>query len=343
MMKQLIKVCIAIILVFCSVGYSSIPVFAEDNTVGYSVRALIPDNQIDKNQTYFDLKMKPKQKQTLHIEIFNSTNEPIEINCHITNAVTNRNGLIDYTNLNPNLDDTLLYPMTEIAKFKNDKVILPAGETKIVPVYLKMPRNSFDGIILGGIYFEKNVDEKKIKDDAVQINNKYAYVIGLKLTETDRVIKPELELESVEPNLVNYRQAIIANIRNSQPIIVNQLKIDAKVLDARGKVVHEQHVKDYRMAPNSTMEFVIDWNQKKFLPGTYTLKLQASNGEQQWDWEEPFKIAQTEAKQLNEEAAQENKEITIYIIIGLIVVIIILFIVLIKLRTENKNLQKKDE
>ncbi|HEY4599727.1 MAG TPA: DUF916 and DUF3324 domain-containing protein [Cerasibacillus sp.] len=340
-MQQLIKICIAIILVFCSIGYSIIPVFAKDNSVGYSVRAIIPDNQIDKNQTYFDLKMKPKQKQTLYIEIFNSTNEPIEINCHITNAVTNRNGLIDYTNLNPKLDDTLLYPMTEIAKLKEDKVSVPAGQTRVVPVYLNMPTDPFDGVILGGIYFEKNVDEKETKDDSVQITNKYAYVIGLKLTETNRNMKPELHLKSVEPSLVNYRHAIIAPIQNRHPVIIDHLKIDAKVLDARGQVVHEQHVKDYRMAPNSTMEFVMDWNHNKFHPGTYTLILHASNGKQEWKWEEAFEIAKAEAKQLNKGAVQDNKDMTIYMIIGLSIVIIILFIILIKLKKENNQLKKR--
>ncbi|PGQ04814.1 cell surface protein, partial [Bacillus thuringiensis] len=35
----------------------------------FAVTAVIPENQVDKNQTYFDLKMEPGQKQTLQVQM----------------------------------------------------------------------------------------------------------------------------------------------------------------------------------------------------------------------------------------------------------------------------------
>lgn len=52
---------------------------AAEGDVGYSVQAHIPANQIDKRQTYFDLKMQPKQKQTVNIDVMNSSNEEIQV------------------------------------------------------------------------------------------------------------------------------------------------------------------------------------------------------------------------------------------------------------------------
>ena len=45
-----------------------------------------------------------------------------------------------------------------------------------------MPNESFDGVILGGLYFkEKENDKEKKSAKEVQIENKYAYAIGVVL------------------------------------------------------------------------------------------------------------------------------------------------------------------
>lgn len=41
--------------------------------------AVIPENQIDKNQTYFDLKMQPGQKQTIQVQMKNDTNKEVVV------------------------------------------------------------------------------------------------------------------------------------------------------------------------------------------------------------------------------------------------------------------------
>ena len=51
-----------------------------------------------------------------------------------------------------------------------------------------MPNESFDGVILGGLYFKEN-------DKKVQIENKYAYAIGVVLRETDAQVKARYEIK----------------------------------------------------------------------------------------------------------------------------------------------------
>ncbi|MEN2666160.1 WxL protein peptidoglycan domain-containing protein [Listeria aquatica] len=41
--------------------------------MNFAVQAIIPGNQIDKSQTYFDLRMKPGQKQDIEVELRNDT------------------------------------------------------------------------------------------------------------------------------------------------------------------------------------------------------------------------------------------------------------------------------
>ncbi|WP_249596877.1 WxL protein host-binding domain-containing protein, partial [Peribacillus frigoritolerans] len=89
------------------------------------------------------------------------------------------------------------------------EIVIPGKETKKVPFTIQMPKESFDGIILGGFYVhEVNKEEKKKENNKVQIKNEFSYVIGVKLTGTDEVVKPKLKLNEVQEGLMNYLTVI---------------------------------------------------------------------------------------------------------------------------------------
>ena len=67
-------------------------------------------------------------------------------------------------------------------------------------------------MILGGLHFEK-VNQEDESSQAVQIQNKYAYLIGIQLSENDHEVNPDLQLKNITPQLVNYRTAVVANIK----------------------------------------------------------------------------------------------------------------------------------
>nr|WP_324607118.1 DUF3324 domain-containing protein [Listeria ivanovii] len=79
---------------------------------------------------------------------------------------------------------------------------------------------------------------KRKKD--TQIENKYSYVIGLQLSETEKVIKPEMELLDVFPGQSNYRNVVYSKLQNKTAIIIRDLKVDGKVYKKNSdKVLHE--------------------------------------------------------------------------------------------------------
>lgn len=63
----------------------------------FAVTAVIPENQIDKSQTYFDLKMQPGQKQTIQVQMKNDTNKEVVVESFANTAITNSNGITDYS------------------------------------------------------------------------------------------------------------------------------------------------------------------------------------------------------------------------------------------------------
>ncbi|MBC6296305.1 DUF916 and DUF3324 domain-containing protein [Listeria sp. FSL L7-1517] len=308
---------------------------AAEGDVGYSVQARIPENQIDKKQTYFDLKMKPEQKQTVEIEVKNNSNEEINVDVAVNYATTNRTGTIDYTkNDVTNADSSLKYPLPEIAKISDDQktLTIPANGTEIVQIAIEMPKEEVDGVILGAVQFKKQATTDAKKTKGVSLKNEYSYIVGMQLSETDKQVDPHINLSSIKPTLVNYRTAIVARLQNNQPVIINDLSVDAKIYKQDStKVLHQTKKDQMTMAPNSSFDFDIDWENQPLEEGNYRLKMTATDGKNTWNWDEKFTIDE-KGNALNEKAVNIEKTNTwLYVGIaacaGLILLIIILLIV----------------
>lgn len=236
-------------------------------------------------------------------------------------------------------DPSLEEPVTELVQLEEEKWTIPPKGSKTVKAKLKVPEEPFDGIKLGGFYFEKEIDEEK--DDAgLQIENKYAHLVGLQLSQNDHVVEPELDLLSVAPELVNHRTSLVAELQNKQPLLMDSLRIDAKVYRDEEQGPFKEHVQDdIRMAPNSTMDVVIDWLNEPLIEGDYLLELIATDGETTWEWKEPFTIGQ-EAEQLNKDAVEITepvKQSSWYTSSIVVLSIIILLLVGNILRLKKRN------
>lgn len=312
--------------------------------MNFSVQAVIPENQIDKTQTYFDLKMTPNQEQELEVTMRNDTEKEVAIEVGANNAVTNDNGIVDYNSPNKEKDSTLKVGFKDVATVENE-VTIPANSEQVLKIKVKMPETSYDGVILGGIYFtEKATEETEKESKDSQVVNTYAYTIGVKLTETDAEVKPMLVVNGVEASQVNYRNTVKATIQNTQAAIVKDLEIDGKVYAKGEKEVLYQLKKDgLRMAPNSNFNYAIPTNNKEFKPGTYVFKGEATAGDQKWTFEKEFTIEGSDAKKLNSEAVQIEKSVTwIYVLIGIILLVLLLVVIVLLLLKLKKQKEEED-
>ncbi|MBC2371558.1 DUF916 and DUF3324 domain-containing protein [Listeria booriae] len=295
----------------------------------FSVTAVIPDNQIDKTKTYFDLRMKPGQKQDLEVVLKNDTDKEITIETNANTAVTNDNGIVDYSQTDPKLDKSLKTPFSSIAK-TDDEVVLPKNSSKTIKVTVTMPAESFDGIILGGLQFiEKEGDDaKKDGGEGVQIKNRYAYVVGVQLSENDTVVEPDMKLHEIKAQQINYRNAVTANLQNPEATLIKPLAIDAKVYKSGDdQVLHQAKRDGLRMAPNSNFNYAIDWENQPLKVGKYRLKMVATSGDKTWKWDEEFTIKGDDAKKYNETAVDLEKDYTWwYIAGGALAVILLVFL-----------------
>lgn len=316
------------------------------DTMAYSVKANIPENQINKTSTYFDLKMEPNQKQEISLTVSNSSDNEATILISPNVAITNQNGVIDYSQSKGKLDSSLKDSIRSIISPAQEVVLAPK-ETKEVPFILQMPAKEFNGLILGGFYISKKEDANQAKDEEkdVQIKNQYSYVIGLQIRENINEVKPVMELHDIKPALLNYRTAVTANLQNTKATIMKDLSVDAKVMKKGSTtILHETKKENLSMAPNSNFDFPIGWDNQSLDAGKYTLQLIAKTDEDEWKFEKYFEISAKDSKELNGEAIElEKSEANWFIIIGSVIGSLLVLILVVGFFIYRHNKKKAAE
>ncbi|RDX01526.1 DUF916 and DUF3324 domain-containing protein [Listeria kieliensis] len=278
-----------------------LPQNGQASKFNFAVDTVLPDNQIDKQKTYFNLKMKPNQEQTLTIKLRNDTDSPVVINPEIHSATTNRNGVVEYGKSSAKRDSSLSHEMNELIKVKKE-ITVPAKGSYNLLLEVKMPEKAYDGILAGGITLEEKQTKKSKQDksEGLQIENKYAYVVGITLQENDSKVKQDLKLKKVAPNQVNARNVIEATLQNPTATYLNRFEVDA-VITKKGKdeALYKSKKEGMQVAPNSHFAYPVPLNGEKMKPGKYTLHLKAKSSKESWNFTKDFTIKPEEADKFN--------------------------------------------
>lgn len=187
-------------------------------------------------------------------------------------------------------DSSAVFTFSEIAKMPKE-IILPKKSTKIVEDVVEIPKESFDGYVLGGLYFEQKEDKEEKSQGALAVGNRFSYVVGVLMSETDQEIKPELALNDVKATQITGNNAVIMNIQNKKPAMIKKLQLDVKLYyENETKPRYENHQESLTMAPNTNFNYKIDLKEQPFVSGNYTVKIKANDGYKDWSWERKFEI-----------------------------------------------------
>ena len=326
---SLIKSCLFIGISFIILGMNNVKVYADSSESAYSVSANLPSFQNNKKLSYFDLLLKPSQKEQVSIHIKNNSQEKATYLVDVNNAVTNSNGVIDYGQKNVKKDVSADYVLNQLVSPETQEVILQPGEAKDIPFQIKMPKQAFTGIILGGIHItKKDTLSKKVSGTAIR--NKYAYVIGMKLETNTNKVTPDLKLLAARPGLENSYTTIFANVQNPTPTIISKVSFDATITKKGSKkVLYKSKKENMSIAPNTNFNFPIGLTKEKITPGNYTVTIDAKEGttNKTWHLTTDFEIQAKKAEKINKKAVLENKGVTylpIIIVVGLLLIGIIL-------------------
>ncbi|MBO0473343.1 hypothetical protein IGL98_003305 [Enterococcus sp. DIV0840] len=313
-----------------------------------SVKAILPDNQVTKDAGYYDLKVNPGEKQELSFQLYNQGDKDATVNININPAYTGDGGSFVYTEDETNKDSSLKFPLSSIAT-SEQTVSIPAKGTTVTKVTLDIPSEPFEGLILGAIRVTSADAGEKKKEETKKgfnISNNFAYSVAIRLRESDDLPKSDLALKKVFASQVAGRNTVKVNLQNPTATIIDTVSYDAAVSKkGENAPLHETKVKGYRVAPNTNYNVPISWENQPFTAGTYVAKVKAKSEDtgQEWTFDQEFVISAKEAKELNEQAVDLEKDYMTYVLIGagifaiLVIFLIILLIVLSKRKKKRKE------
>lgn len=322
-MNKILKLMIIAILLLGNLSFFSQPMFAEKND--YSVRPILPENQKADVQSYFDLVVTPDSEQTLKIAIKNNTSSNQKYNVYVNTATTNQNGIIDYSIYNFKKDESMVVSLKDCITLDAPQVDVLANDEKEVAIDLKIPKQAFNGVLLGGVTVEPIV-----KDSEKGISNVITRTIAIQLSESTEQISPELKVGDVTISQENYRNNIKINLRNVSPIVLT--KVTAKItVEKKGekKPLISQQKEQLSFAPNSRFNLMTEWD-REFDPGEYkyTIKLYDESGHK-WLFDKDFEIGNVQAENMNKTSVDKKKAShntwIIYIGIGIAIIIMLGF------------------
>ncbi|MBC2324569.1 DUF916 and DUF3324 domain-containing protein [Listeria booriae] len=307
--------------------------------LNFSVKTIIPHNQIDTQKSYFDLQLTPNQDQILVVQLSNDTEKAVTVQPDIHSAFTNLNGLVEYGKNIKKTDPSLHYDIKNLITTASE-VTIPAKSVINLELQLDSPKEKFHGVIAGGITFKEKTPKEEVQTNtnSISINNEYAYIIGIVLHSSKAFVEPKLQLASITPDQVNSRNVISVNIRNIQPIYMNRMTISSEIMQkGKQRILYQSYSEKLQMAPNSNFDYPI-YLKDKMPSGNYTLNMTAKSMGRTWYWTEDFSISKNQANELNDKDVTIDKSfIWHYVLLGLITLITMCIIIIIV------NRRKKDE
>ncbi|MCW6016636.1 DUF916 and DUF3324 domain-containing protein, partial [Serratia marcescens] len=280
-----------------------IRVGAEEGTLNFYVTPEFSDNQKTGNERYFQLTLPPDATETLTLKLQNANTEAKKIKITPHTAYTNVMGVVEYGQDAEEADPTLQHSLGELIE-QPEIIELAGNETKIVTLDLKMPKEAFEGFLAGGLRIEEvkeNTTDETTDEEGVAIQNEFAYIIGVVVSNNQDAVQPDLDLLDVFADQLNYRNVISANLQNFTPTFVNRLEVEATVQQVgEEEILYQASQEQMQMAPNSNFNFPISLEGDRFRSGEYLLKMTARSGEEEWQWERKFTIEADEARALNQ-------------------------------------------
>lgn len=332
-MKRWYCICF-VTFVFGLIGLQT-PTNAQTGEVDFSVEAVPHEKQINSDVSYYDLLLSPAEDTTLDFLIHNEQDEEMTFDVSVVNASTNGNGVIVYEETE--VSDDAPSAITELVE-QPEVVTVEASSSKLVSIQLKAPSDSFPGSLLGGIRISRQMEADTT--EAIGIQNRYVYVLGVKLSMGVKKESFDPTLTDVSLQTDTHYPHVVFSVNNQTPSISYPIQVEMVIKAETGKKL--RHQMDARFVPHgkADLRFPIG---TRLEAGTYETSLTFVDTEtnQTWEWEETLTVSEDESKEMGERITPTEVTSSGFFggkltwVIGMAGVIVIgLFVYIIRLRRQ---------
>lgn len=328
---------ISIVLVLFGVP---VTVHAAEESMPYTVNLIPSDNQTEQ-ANYFGLEVIPDENLELQVEILNHSEAPLTVKATVNDGLTAEGGFITYSGSGER-GETMTHPFSELAIIEDGTIEVEPNSSEIASFEVKVPDESFDGVILGGLHFVNEASE--LEEEGLQIENLYAYEIAVQMREVDNDTKvnPEFGWHGASATLHNHREVVMTGISNDASIVAGDTEVKAEI-SKDGEVLMEDGIEDATFAPDSKMEWPIYTSEADLNAGDYNLEVTVVRGSDEWIFEDTFTITEEDRETIDEEAIvdKDDEEDTNWLVIGLIALVTVLLAALVymfvKMRKQGRH------
>lgn len=310
------------ILIICSSWwYLATPVQASNQDhINFEVAPMIPAEQADQTERFFDLDLTPGTTKTIQTKIHNNSQHAITVHSTLTNSQNQLGGGIVFHNNLTSIIRNQHQALTKLAQVdKVDQTIrLQGNQTKTVQATIQMPSTKLSGLVYGAWHFiEYGADSEK---QAANVTGNYAYEIGVVLRGQPYRVYPELKYQTTTPILAGGYPALGIKINNTMPMVIKNANIKAVV--QRKGVFQEKRTfqnNQIEVAPNSQLTIPVSWGYDRIKPGHYTIDvvIKGQNLWNQlpmtWHFKKKYTVAATTVKKINQNAVKRPTNYWTYV------------------------------
>lgn len=323
----------------------------KDENLAFEVETVFPKNQLDSSLSYYFLKVEPDTTYPVSIKVWNRGKKQEQFKVAFNRSYTNSNGLMEYNIHGKKKDSSLKVNIEDLTTPKDKTLTIEPGQSQLAEFQIKTPAESFEGILSGGFYVTKIIPKEiapKTKNSNMILENRLAYAIPVLVQQQmNYANKPELALKSVKMGLYNKHDALLINIQNPNPDIINQLEMQGRVYKKGSNQTFKlRTTHNMQIAPNSNFTHYIDWEDDELVPGKYRLNLKAHTDKDKWEWNKDFTVSKKDVEQFKNERVNFKQQKTvnpwIVLVIGLLLgLILIMVIIIIKKYIDNQKKQAR--
>lgn len=324
-------------MIFIASLINVVKVQADDVLNKYTVTAVPSEKQYNKEVSYFDLLMKPNETETLIVNIENNSEERIILKASVNRAITNQNGVVEYSGENSELSESAIHNIENIVSLKDDTLELGPGENKKLELTVQMPEQNFTGVVAGALYV---IEEPETEAEGT-IRNILSREIAILLRNDDKKVEPEVLIHSAKASHVNERNAIEITIENISPTYIQDVILTYEI-EYEGQSFLKDEKKNLKIAPSSMFPFIIPLETKEFESGDYTVNVKITSEKNSWQEKLEFDVEKEEAKKLNDSDVSQDSTSSLPWSTILLILLLVFFIVLVfYLIWKNKKLNRK--
>lgn len=310
--------------------FSLVPVHAADGAQ-FATTPVFAVNQNPDNLDYFSLTVSPNQTVPVAVTVNNlSPDKTHRFSTELVAATTSPSGKIDYTLSNQprNWSDKPLLPDLVAKNQRRQTYQLTPKEERTITFHLKIPPKGFSGTILGSLYTKRLTDDNP-KAKNMSFQNRFAMSNPVSLSEDFNQPRfPKLSLTTVKMTNHGGLPKLTTSIHNKSPYMFGNIKLDAKLYKRnRAQILFQQSVKNYEMAPSSTLDYAMPIGTRPLLPGRYTIQVTLSSGEKKFHLQRNFTISRKEEKQIDKNMTNKARPnyvlwLIIIILVGVITALV---------------------